>query len=114
MLAAYISRLKPILVFLQDPDDLLICKLCLLHTVRLLVLTDSTKFWRKFRGSGQFTWELCVCMEPERRCQRSAKAMRPSVNGFERFFPAAFIGMSRSRRWQISLRALHGQFYARI
>jgi hypothetical protein len=30
----------------------------MLHPVRLLSVTDSTKIWRKFRGSGQLVLEL--------------------------------------------------------
>jgi hypothetical protein len=34
-----------------QPDDLLVREPCTLHSVRLFDATDSTKIWRKFRGS---------------------------------------------------------------
>jgi hypothetical protein len=40
------------LLLLQHSDDLLVRKPCTLHSARLLDTTDSTKIWRKFRGSG--------------------------------------------------------------
>ncbi len=50
MLAADISRPLAALLLLQHSDDLLVRKLCMLCSGRLLAVTDSTKTCRKIWG----------------------------------------------------------------
>jgi hypothetical protein len=50
---AHIRRHMASLLFLQDADNLFLAESALLHGPSP-VRTDSTSFWRKFRGAGHW------------------------------------------------------------